>query len=217
MALIDCPQCGKKVSDSAKSCPHCGLDLEQAKADEGASKTYHLLPLAEQKQLQEEFSRTDPCFKKFDRQRIILLAVGWVLFAVVMVGLIASLVWWKGSRSFSQEEYNDVVARIQQHISSGTSDSAACKELAARLDEMNAEVRAKDKPMEIISVSAAILFVPAVICLVIEKFGRTKQRVACFVKFRNWLRDTKGIKMILNPSPREKKYLNEMTGEKKWL
>lgn len=27
MALINCPQCGKQVSDKASKCPHCGLDL----------------------------------------------------------------------------------------------------------------------------------------------------------------------------------------------
>jgi len=25
MALIDCPECDKKISDKAESCPHCGL------------------------------------------------------------------------------------------------------------------------------------------------------------------------------------------------
>lgn len=27
MALINCPQCGKQISDKARKCPHCGLDL----------------------------------------------------------------------------------------------------------------------------------------------------------------------------------------------
>ncbi len=27
MALINCPECGKQVSDSAKMCPHCGYEL----------------------------------------------------------------------------------------------------------------------------------------------------------------------------------------------
>lgn len=27
MALINCPQCGKQVSDKAPKCPHCGLDM----------------------------------------------------------------------------------------------------------------------------------------------------------------------------------------------
>lgn len=27
MALIQCPECGKQVSDTARSCPHCGYNL----------------------------------------------------------------------------------------------------------------------------------------------------------------------------------------------
>lgn len=27
MALIDCPECGKKVSDMAKACPSCGYPV----------------------------------------------------------------------------------------------------------------------------------------------------------------------------------------------
>ena len=28
MAIINCPQCAKKISDKSKSCPHCDLALE---------------------------------------------------------------------------------------------------------------------------------------------------------------------------------------------
>lgn len=28
MALIECPECGGRVSDKAKSCPHCGFPLD---------------------------------------------------------------------------------------------------------------------------------------------------------------------------------------------
>ena len=31
MALINCPECGKQVSDSAKACIHCGYQLEKTK------------------------------------------------------------------------------------------------------------------------------------------------------------------------------------------
>ncbi len=31
MALIKCPECGKKISDKAKSCPQCGFPLEELK------------------------------------------------------------------------------------------------------------------------------------------------------------------------------------------
>lgn len=28
MALMKCDECGKKVSDKAKNCPHCGAPVE---------------------------------------------------------------------------------------------------------------------------------------------------------------------------------------------
>ena len=31
MAIIACPECGKEISDKAKSCPHCGYVLEKEK------------------------------------------------------------------------------------------------------------------------------------------------------------------------------------------
>lgn len=39
MALINCPECNKQVSDSAKMCPHCGynlLDYKQANAKQSS-------------------------------------------------------------------------------------------------------------------------------------------------------------------------------------
>ncbi|WP_431222223.1 zinc-ribbon domain-containing protein [Serratia sp. L9] len=29
MALIDCKECHREISDSAKSCPHCGMKLQK--------------------------------------------------------------------------------------------------------------------------------------------------------------------------------------------
>ena len=34
MALIDCPECGGKVSDKAPACIHCGYPLQEARKDE---------------------------------------------------------------------------------------------------------------------------------------------------------------------------------------
>ncbi len=31
MALINCPECNKEISDKAKSCPHCGYNLPKQK------------------------------------------------------------------------------------------------------------------------------------------------------------------------------------------
>ena len=34
MALIECPECGGKVSDKAPSCIHCGYPLQESKKEE---------------------------------------------------------------------------------------------------------------------------------------------------------------------------------------
>lgn len=35
MALIECPECSKEVSDTAETCTHCGFSLETASVAEG--------------------------------------------------------------------------------------------------------------------------------------------------------------------------------------
>ncbi|KGJ93690.1 Zn-ribbon protein [Colwellia psychrerythraea] len=37
MAVINCPSCKKKISDKAKTCNHCNLDLSELDADKLAS------------------------------------------------------------------------------------------------------------------------------------------------------------------------------------
>lgn len=34
MALINCPSCGKKISDKSEQCPHCGFAVKNASADD---------------------------------------------------------------------------------------------------------------------------------------------------------------------------------------
>lgn len=54
MALINCPQCGKQVSDKALKCPHCGLDMsvpyepqkpQPQKVEENTKKPRKVLPI----------------------------------------------------------------------------------------------------------------------------------------------------------------------------
>ena len=34
MALIDCPSCGKKISDKAEKCPHCDFPVKSASKED---------------------------------------------------------------------------------------------------------------------------------------------------------------------------------------
>ncbi|MEP1871117.1 MAG: hypothetical protein ABJJ44_16425 [Paraglaciecola sp.] len=38
MALIDCPSCGKRISDKAQSCQHCNFTLGEATSEDIARK-----------------------------------------------------------------------------------------------------------------------------------------------------------------------------------
>ena len=37
MALINCKECGKEISDKATSCPHCGYKLKETTGEEELS------------------------------------------------------------------------------------------------------------------------------------------------------------------------------------
>ena len=34
MALVSCPECGKEISDAARSCPHCGYAMRESAASQ---------------------------------------------------------------------------------------------------------------------------------------------------------------------------------------
>lgn len=54
MALIDCPECEKKISDKATSCPNCGYPLGRERRREA----FLLDPLAELAELAEHSVRS---------------------------------------------------------------------------------------------------------------------------------------------------------------
>lgn len=42
MALVNCPECGKEISDRSKACIHCGFPLEDTEPKEGINCIVHL-------------------------------------------------------------------------------------------------------------------------------------------------------------------------------
>lgn len=43
MALIECPECSKSVSDSAESCPSCGYQLNKCSSGNGTTRKVLLI------------------------------------------------------------------------------------------------------------------------------------------------------------------------------
>ena len=42
MALIDCPECSKKISNKANNCPYCGFPIEINKENQSANLSKNL-------------------------------------------------------------------------------------------------------------------------------------------------------------------------------
>ena len=57
MALINCKECGKQISDKAASCPHCGAPVNAAPAPQQAVD-YQQQAKAQQKSQQKSMVKT---------------------------------------------------------------------------------------------------------------------------------------------------------------
>lgn len=53
MALTDCPECEKKISDKAVSCPNCGYPMAEEKSGRRI-ETFFLEPLADLAEMAEK-------------------------------------------------------------------------------------------------------------------------------------------------------------------
>jgi uncharacterized membrane protein YvbJ len=65
MALINCPECGKEISNSAVTCPHCGIKL---------------LSFAAMKAQMNKKKSSKP--KEVDQKEIKKIAVGLFIFVI---------------------------------------------------------------------------------------------------------------------------------------
>lgn len=56
MALIECPECGQKISDKAISCPGCGFPLSQERRQSARREFPFITPLGELAAMVEGFA-----------------------------------------------------------------------------------------------------------------------------------------------------------------
>lgn len=75
MALIKCPECGKKISDQAEACIHCGFPLSKLKKEE---------PVVD-KQPEEEVKQEPQVVEETTNNNQILLKRGSASFAVYII------------------------------------------------------------------------------------------------------------------------------------
>ena len=79
MALIKCPECGKEISDKAKSCPHCGFPIEQK--DNPTTKEESGNPLV------VIAARGSRGYQSFT------ISISVLLFIICAAGFVLSIIW----------------------------------------------------------------------------------------------------------------------------
>lgn len=86
MALIKCPECGKEVSSSARSCPHCGYQITDTRLypSQGIAEKY--INDTEKVDSQNIVSDSPISGKKVRRK----VYLGFGIFLIFAVGIVAS-------------------------------------------------------------------------------------------------------------------------------
>ncbi len=98
MALIDCPACGKKISDKAKVCPHCDFAIGEASAED-----------IQRKQSLQRFKKLHSLQNQSLLAMLMFIAgfgfmywgapeTGSLQFNMAILGSIAGMVWYLVSR-----------------------------------------------------------------------------------------------------------------------
>lgn len=93
MALIECPNCGKKISDSTVICIHCKFNLKKAKTEEKIKKSFSNIPKNLQKQYEYEFCCSNKTFRKIYKSRLnyrlsaIAVSIGGFCALILMISL----------------------------------------------------------------------------------------------------------------------------------
>lgn len=94
MALIDCPECGDRVSNFASACPHCGYPVSEAlqeAVDEvaGLDKARSVRHLAAAHKLEEwAEGAASPQRKRSATERSTKVIIGFVVVVVVILQLV---------------------------------------------------------------------------------------------------------------------------------
>ena len=97
MALINCPECGKEISDKAKNCIHCGYPLDSAdseslpnvieNADENSDNTVHIDTSTENIS-QTPQTENEVLFSNRYKKPIIVLIVVSALLVIAVLSII---------------------------------------------------------------------------------------------------------------------------------
>lgn len=80
MALINCPECGREISEMAKSCPHCGCPIQKPTENKESS--------SKPKKTHNSENRNEKPKKKGSCLKIILIVLAALMVLIVLIGII---------------------------------------------------------------------------------------------------------------------------------
>lgn len=143
MALINCPECGKEVSDKALKCPNCGYPLEDMDfaKEEVVEETIETVDEDISKEVAEEKIVKE---KKPIPKKVIVGIIGGLVVASLIGYLVTSNIraYSKGKELYSQKKYKEAI-----EIFSDLNDYKDSKELLEKSQKMYAIQTDKTNPV----------------------------------------------------------------------
>lgn len=103
MALINCPECKKEISDSAKSCPSCGYELKQSELRKEEKKVIVKSELAHK--------------KKSILGGVVI--IGIIIISAVVIYFLESSDGIADSVSVQNDKAQKIASYIQERVSTG--------------------------------------------------------------------------------------------------
>lgn len=123
MALINCPECEKEISDKAISCPNCGVPLNENK------------PIFIEKTDNEEYLCCPKCMSKELHAQHKGFSGGKALAGVVLTGGIGLLAGTIGSK-----DVQITCLKCGNKFKSGDAKTTSLKQISSKKDELEKEI-----------------------------------------------------------------------------
>ena len=104
MALINCPECGKEISDKATNCPHCGFPVQKEKVA---------------RQTSEKRDNIKSLFQKNSRKILVTLIA---LFCLIIAYIVINSIIYPNFKFDSFKNYEKMYSRLGEKTGGGKSE-----------------------------------------------------------------------------------------------
>lgn len=151
MALIKCPECGKKISDKSKACIHCGCPIEDAVVEN--------VGVAEQVPVNTE--KKEKLKKVVDKARLKKIAIiaSSAVGAIAIIAILLFFLILKPTYEDATVIYNDAVAIYNEKVAAYEEISSQIavenQKLTTAIDELQSIVSSGEKPYDSNAIPAA--------------------------------------------------------------